>query len=140
VGAPARSAAVPAPEAGTAFNLADYRGRVVLLDFWATWCAPCRSEIPALNRLHEDFADRGADVIGLSLDRGTPAGVAVAAQRLGVSYPVVLADEAIRQSFGGIRVVPTKLLVDRQGNVRKTFVGVAPADELRDQITALLAE
>lgn len=130
----------PLQDVKSAFDLADYRGRVVLLDFWATWCAPCRSEIPSLNQVSAEFKDRGVDVVGLSVDRGSPQQVAADAQKMGVTYPVVLADEAIQDQFGGIRVVPTKILVDKQGSVRKTYLGVVSPDELRQQITVLLGE
>ena len=139
-GGPGQETVALAPEVKTAFNLSDYKGKVVLLDFWATWCGPCRSEIPSLNRVHAEFKDQGVDVLGMSVDRGTPGEIAAAAQKLGVAYPVILADEGIQNQFGGVRVVPTKFLVDRKGEIRKTYLGVVSADELRGQITALLGE
>ncbi len=136
----ADATAVPLQDVQAAFDLADYRGKVVLLDFWATWCGPCRSEIPALNQVHAEFKDRGVDLVGLSVDRMAPDQVAAAAQKMGVAYPVMLADERLQKQFGGIRVVPTKVLVDKNGEVRKTYLGVVSPDELRRQVTALLGE
>lgn len=138
--APTGEPSTPVPEVKAALDLTEYAGRVVLLDFWATWCAPCRSEIPELNRLYGEFKDSGVEMIGLSVDRGTPGEIASAAQALGVAYPVVQADAGLQAQFGGVRVIPTKLLVDKQGKVRKTFSGVVAHDELRAQIAALLAE
>ncbi|MFH0909232.1 MAG: TlpA disulfide reductase family protein [bacterium] len=138
--APGAEMIVPPPDVTSVFDLADYKGEVVLLDFWATWCAPCRSEIPSLNQLHAEFKNRDVEVWGLSVDRVSPVQLAASARKLGITYPVVLADARIQGQFGGIRVVPTKILVDRKGEIRKTFPGVVPPDELRRHITALLNE
>ena len=133
--------AVPGKAGPAAFSLAEHKGKVVLVDFWATWCGPCRSEIPAMNKIHEDYKAAGnLAVVGLSVDRMTPGALTDAARSLGIAYPVVLADESLQQQFGEIRAVPTKFLIDKAGRVRKTFVGVVPPDEIRRQITALLAE
>ncbi|HIE10132.1 MAG TPA: TlpA family protein disulfide reductase [Kiritimatiellae bacterium] len=124
----------------TSLSLEQFRGRVVLLDFWATWCRPCRSEIPALNRLHNEMEGRGLVMIGMTVDRGSPDRVAAAAARLHIKYPLALADSGVQAAFGGIRAVPTKILIDRRGRVRDRIVGVVPESELRRKVELLLAE
>jgi len=117
-----------------------FRGMVVLLDFWATWCGPCRSEIPDLKRLHDDFKYRGFSVVGLSVDQGSVEQVRPLVQRFELNYPVGLSNEEIQQNYGGIRAIPTKFLIDRAGKVRQHYLGVVPAAQLRADIEALLAE
>ncbi len=125
---------------GTSLSLEQFRGSVVLLDFWATWCGPCRSEIPALNRLYKEMQERGLVMIGMTLDRGSPDRVADAVARLHIEYPLAVADYGVQSAFGGIRAVPTKILIDRQGRVRDRIVGVIPEWELRRKVELLLAE
>jgi thiol-disulfide isomerase/thioredoxin len=120
-------------------SLAVYQGRVVLLDFWATWCPPCRSELPTLNRLYGELSNKGFTLIGMTVDKGSREQVAEAVKRFNLSYPVGLAGPEIQASYGGIRAVPTKFLLDRKGAVHKSYVGVAPEGQLRADIEALLA-
>ncbi len=115
------------------------KGKVVLLDFWATWCPPCRSELPALNRLYSEYAGRGVEIIGMTVDMGEPAAIAAKVRQLGVQYPTVLAGSDIQQTFGGIRVVPTKFLLDKEGKIRKFYQGVVSEQVLRNDIESLLA-
>ncbi len=118
----------------------DYRGRVVLLDFWATWSAPSRHELPRLARLHEELEQDGFSVIGLCLDTGTMEDVRRRVEAFDLPYPVGWADEAVTKAYGGIRAVPTKILLDRQGRIGKTYPGVEPVESLRADIKALLGE
>lgn len=120
-------------------SLDDLKGKVVLIDFWATWCGPCRYEIPTLNALYEKYQDRGFELIGMTVDRGQVSQVAASATKLGLRYPVVWADEQVQMAFGGIRVVPTKFLLDKEGNVRKRYEGVVPEEVLQNDIDSLLA-
>jgi thiol-disulfide isomerase/thioredoxin len=122
-----------------AFDLASYEGKVVVLDFWATWSEPSRSQVPAMNAIQNDFADRGVAVVGLAMDKGAPEGVASAAQELGIRYAVQQATEREQSQFG-VRAIPTKVLIDRKGQVRKTYAGVVQPEELRAQIIAMMAE
>lgn len=126
--------------AGESIDLNSYRGQVVLLDFWATWCPPCRSELPDLARLYGELKDRGFVLVGLTVDQGTADSVAQAVGRFEIPYPVGLAGPDIQSAYGGIRAVPTKFLLDAQGKVRKSYLGVVPADQLKADIAALLAE
>jgi thiol-disulfide isomerase/thioredoxin len=124
---------------GQRLSLASYKGQVVLLDFWATWCPPCKSELPALNRLYDDLKAKGFALIGMTVDNGSEADVAEAVRRFKLSYPVGLAGVDIQQAYGGIRAVPTKFLLDRKGAVAKQYLGVVPEQQLRADIESLLA-
>ena len=121
-------------------DLASYKGQVVLLDFWATWCRPCLSELPALSTLHNELKDKGFAVIGMTLDSGTRDEVTELVSRFDISYPAGLASEEVQAVYGGIRAVPTKFLLDRKGVVRNKYVGVVPERQLRADIEPLLAE
>ena len=123
---------------GGSIDLASYEGQVVLLDFWATWCPPCRVELPALNKLYEELKDEGFVLIGMTVDQGSPAQVSEAVSRYQLKYPVGLAGPEAQQAYGGIRAVPTKFLLDRQGAVRKHYVGVVQEAQLRSDIEELL--
>jgi thiol-disulfide isomerase/thioredoxin len=119
-------------------RLSDYAGKVVLIDFWATWCPPCKAELPTLNKMYQDLKDRGFTIIGLSVDQGEQADIAEAVKAFGLSYPVGLANEDVQKAYGGIRAVPTKFLLDKEGGVRQHYVGLVPENRLRQDIEALL--
>ncbi len=116
--------------AGDSAPLAAERGRVVLLNVWATWCQPCRAEIPALDTLHRRHAARGFEVVGVSIDAGRPPeAVARYARGLGASYPIWLdPDDRVSAAFGAYGV-PASVLVDRSGMVRWRHVGPVTAGD-----------
>ena len=120
-------------------SLASYKGQVVLLDFWATWCPPCRVELPALNRLYGELKEKGFVIVGMTVDNGSAEQVAEAVRPFALSYPVGLAGGDVQQSYGGIRAVPTKFLLDKNGAVAKQYLGVVPEKQLRADIETLLA-
>ena len=121
-------------------RLSDFAGQVVLLDFWATWCPPCRAELPTLNKLYQDKKEAGFVVIGLSVDQGETSDIAESVKAFKLTYPVGLANEEVQKAYGGIRAVPTKFLLDKQGIVRQYYVGVVAEDRLRNDIDALLKQ
>ncbi len=120
--------------------LSDYKGKVVLLDFWATWCPPCRYELPTLNRLQAELKDKGFSIIGMSVDEGEADQIAAAVKNLNLQYPVGRADEKVQAAYGGIRAIPTKFLLDRSGNIKHSYMGVVPEEQLRSDIAPLLAQ
>ena len=126
--------------AGEQIDLESFKGKVVLLDFWATWCPPCRSELPALGRLYEDIRDKGFMLVGMTVDQGSAGKVEEAVRQFSLPYPVGLAGPEIQEAYGGIRAVPTKFLLDAQGKVRQRYLGVVPEGQLRSDIAVLLAE
>ena len=130
---------LPATEAGSA-SLADYAGRVLLLNFWATWCRPCRIEMPWFVEFQDAFAQRGLAVLGVSVDDGWEV-VRVFLEQSPVDYRVALADTPERLApFGPITVLPTTWLIDREGRLAATHVGLVDRAVLESDIQQLLAE
>jgi len=114
------------------------RGRVVLLDFWATWCAPCRAEIPILQRLHARYEGRGLSVVGINVDEGGPRLVPRFRERFGITYPLVY-DVGNRASTRyQVQGLPTLVLIDRTGSVRLRHAGMASEERLAQAIERAL--
>jgi thiol-disulfide isomerase/thioredoxin len=134
----------PAPEwklqnlEGKTVRLADFKGKVVLLNFWATWCPPCRAEIPDLIALQKQYADKGLVVIGVSMDQGGPERVASFAKKMAITYPIVMGDSKIDQAYGGIQVLPTTFIIDRKGNVVDGLLGATDRAGFEDKIKPVL--
>lgn len=113
---------------GDRLSPASLRGNVVLVNFWATWCGPCRVEMPLLERMYLRHRDEGFELVGFSVDRGRSDGVREFLRERGVTYPVAIVGPDVERSFGGIRGYPTSFLIDRQGVVRNVVIGpLAPA-------------
>jgi len=104
-------------------DIKDFRGKVVLINFWATWCGPCVKEIPSLIELQKEFGPQGFSIIGISVDQGGSRGVKKAAEKMGINYPIVIGSSKVGRQFGGVYGVPTSFLVDRAGNVLKKYPG-----------------
>jgi thiol-disulfide isomerase/thioredoxin len=100
-----------------------YRGKVVLVVFWATWCQPCMQEVPSLISLQKEFGPQGFSVIGLSVDEGGSSAVTRVVKKTGINYPVAIASSKVGRDFGGIVGIPTAFMVDRSGNVVKRYSG-----------------
>lgn len=113
-------------------------GKVVVVDFWATWCPPCVHEIPGYIALQKKYGERGLVIIGLSVDQKGAAAVTPFAQKHGINYALALADEATINAFGGIEGIPTTFLIDREGRIRDKKVGAMDADAYEKLITPLL--
>jgi thiol-disulfide isomerase/thioredoxin len=103
---------------GREVKSADFKGKVVVVDFWATWCAPCRKEMPLYDALQKKYADRGLVILGFSLDDLEPSEVKQVGEQLKVGYPLIMADTDIADSFGSFEKMPTAFLIDREGNIR----------------------
>jgi thiol-disulfide isomerase/thioredoxin len=119
-------------------DFSKWRGQVLLLDFWATWSPVCRADLPARDALYQDLKDRGMVVVGLTMDRGTPADIQEAVRALPFSYPAVLADNRALELVGGIRPIPTRVLLGRDGKVHKQYMGALPMDGIRADVEELL--
>lgn len=124
---------------GRTVQLSALRGRVVVLNFWATWCPPCREELPILVQWQREYEGRGLSVVGVSADEGGWKAVRPFLTQHRVNYPVVLGNDELYQSFGGLQSLPTTWIIDRQGRVAATYLGAVPAATLRGKIEAMLA-
>jgi thiol-disulfide isomerase/thioredoxin len=126
---------------GSRVDLAKYKGKVVLLDFWATWCPPCRAAIPHLVELQQTLGPQGFQAIGLNLDEN-PDDVASFLKKNPINYPVAKADDAVRAAYGGVSAIPQVFLIDRQGRIRERYQGFTPeiADKIKGSAEALLKE
>ena len=107
---------------GKTVTLSRLRGKVILLDFWATWCAPCRLAIPHLNDLHNAYRERGLEIIGVSLDKGSPERVRRFTVNMGIQYTIIMANDEVVKNYG-ISPIPTTYLIDRDGHISNKWVG-----------------
>jgi cytochrome c biogenesis protein CcmG/thiol:disulfide interchange protein DsbE len=122
---------------GKMVRLTDFRGRPLVLDFWATWCGPCRAGMPHLNEIHSRYADRGLVVLGLSVDEGSPASVRRFADRLGVKFPLAMANDQILDLYGPIRSIPTTFFINRRGEVVRRVRGYLDPETLEGYVREL---
>jgi thiol-disulfide isomerase/thioredoxin len=123
---------------GKPVKSSDFAGKVVILDFWATWCPPCKAEIPGFIELQEKYRDKGLVIVGVSLDEQGPAVVKPFMQQFKINYPIVMGDEKTAQDFGGVTAIPTTFIIDKAGNIVKKHVGFAPKENFEKEITPLL--
>lgn len=108
---------------GNDVSLSDFEGKLVILDFWATWCPPCVMEIPHFIELYEQYKDRGFAMVGISLDREGIDVVRAFAQKHDMNYPILMSDGQVAQAYGGINSIPTTFILDSAGNIRRKYVG-----------------
>jgi len=123
---------------GRTLRLAELSGRPVVLDFWATWCAPCRASMPHLSAMQGRYGSRGLVVVGLSVDDGTPQTVRRFAERLQLRFPVAMASEGMLDDYGPIRSIPTTIFIDRQGRIVRRVVGYVDEETLEGFIREIL--
>jgi thiol-disulfide isomerase/thioredoxin len=114
-------------------TLSKLRGRVVLLDFWATWCGPCRESIPHLVQLQKSYQQSGLEVVGMNVDKGDVDAVRRFVKSLDIPYPIVIASDELQRHYG-ITGLPTTILIDKDGKIRQKFLGFT--SEISKQMTA----
>lgn len=125
---------------GDTLSSEDLRGQVVLVNFWATWCAPCRVEMPVLEAMYQRHRARGFTIVGLAMDRASTAEVAAFVRDREVTYPIAHVGAEAERPFGGIRGYPTSFLLDREGRVQHTVLGPIGSVSLEPAVRRLLAE
>ncbi|CAK8721374.1 Thiol-disulfide isomerase or thioredoxin [Candidatus Electrothrix laxa] len=116
----------------------DFKGKVLLVTFFATWCPPCRQEIPSLIRLQKDLSAKGFSVLGLSLDDGDAGIVNDLVEHDNINYPVLMADSDVVSGFGGVTGIPTSFLVSHDGKMIRSYAGYVSHDLLKQDIEKII--
>jgi len=135
---------IPAPDfnlkkiTGGRVKLADYRGKVVILNFWATWCPPCRMEIPDFVQLQKKYGEKGVQILGIGLDRGKEKALLPFSGKYKINYPILIADGRVSQAYGGTPSIPTTFVINRQGQIVKKYIGYRPKSAFEADIQNLL--
>ena len=126
---------------GKKLSLSDYKGKAVLINFWATWCAPCKIEMPWLVALRSQYAPQGFEILGVSEDDAdTPRSkLAKFGQEQGLNYPLLVGDDAISRKYGGVEFLPTSYFVGRDGKIVAETAGLVSKDEVEASIKKALA-
>ncbi|MGI9072037.1 MAG: peroxiredoxin family protein [Bryobacteraceae bacterium] len=125
---------------GSSVKLSDYRGKVVLLNFWATWCGPCTLEIPWFIDFEQEFKSRGFEVVGISMDDDGWAAIKPYVAEHKMNYRVLLGNDSVSQLYGGVEALPTTFIIDRDGKIASVHVGLAGKDEYSNEIQSLLGQ
>ncbi|MFH1675128.1 MAG: TlpA disulfide reductase family protein [Pseudomonadota bacterium] len=123
---------------GNTISLDGLRGKVVLINFFATWCGPCRAEIPDFVRLYKKYNPQGLEIIGLSLDQGNPGILNKFLEKYHVQYPIALATKDIIYKYGGISAIPTTVVIDQNGMIDQTIVGLRSGKMFETMVVRLL--
>ena len=129
---------------GNKVSLSSYKGRPLVVDFWATWCGPCKVEIPWFEKLHDQYASQGLEIIGVSaddLDKDDPAklftekrDIADFAAKMHVNYPILIDAASIENAYGGLDALPTTFFIDKNGKIVASTIGLTPREEIEADI------
>ena len=125
---------------GTVHHLSDYRGKVVMLNFWATWCPPCRKELPEYADFQNEYGAQGLQFLGIALDDEGLAKVKPWVTAHPVPYPIMLPDDKVAAAYGEMASIPVTFIIDRKGVLRSSFVGIRQKDVVEGMFKPLLAE
>ncbi|PTY08620.1 hypothetical protein DB347_03320 [Opitutaceae bacterium EW11] len=124
--------------AGKPLSSADLKGKVVVVDFWATWCGPCVSEIPGYVQLQKKYDEKGLKIVGLSVDQAGPEVVKKFVQAKKINYAIAMADDDVIKAFGSFDAIPTTFVIDREGRIRFKKTGSLPEEEFEAVLKELL--
>lgn len=124
---------------GRTVHLSDFRGKAVLLNFWATWCEPCKLEMPWFVELEKQYGPQGLEVVGVAMDDSGKDNIAKFAKDMGVNYPVLLGKESVGDEYGGVQYLPTSFYIDRDGKVVQRVFGLRSRSDIEDWIKEALS-
>lgn len=124
---------------GKKVSLSEFRGKAIILNFWATWCPPCRREIPSFNEIYKNRA-QGFEIIGIALDVGGLDAIkkGMKKHKLSIDYIVLVGDQEISEKYGNIDAIPTTFILDQEGNIVNKFIGERPKKVFEDELKKLL--
>jgi peroxiredoxin len=125
---------------GKTLKLSDYRGKAVLLNFWATWCEPCKIEMPWFVELQNKYGPQGLQVIGVAMDDASPKDIAEFAQKMSVNYPILIGKEKVGDDYGGVQYLPSTFYVGRNGKIVNRVFGLVSRSEIESDIQKALAQ
>ncbi len=123
---------------GRTVQLSDFKGKVVLLNFWATWCGPCKLEIPWFVEFERKYKDKGFEVVGVSMDEDGWNAVKPFLSENQMNYRVVLGDDKVASSYGGVESLPTSFIIDREGRIAQVHIGLVNKSKYEQDISELL--
>jgi len=124
---------------GNQVSLSSLKGRVVIVDFWATWCGPCVMEVPHFVNLQSKYRNQGLAIVGVSMDAGGAKDVKPFADEHDVNYTMLIGNEDVSRSYGHINAIPTTFVIDRNGKIVQRFIGFTPPELIEKTIEPLLA-
>jgi peroxiredoxin len=125
---------------GKTVRLADFRGKTVLLNFWATWCQPCKIEMPWFEELQKQYGPEGLQVVGIAMDDASKEDIARFAKDLGVNYPILLGKESVGNAYGGVQFLPSTFFIDREGKIVDRVFGLKSRSEIEDEVKHALGQ
>ena len=123
---------------GKTLRLSDFRGKAVLLNFWATWCGPCKIEMPWFVDLQKQYGSQGLQIVGVAMDDGSKEDIAKFAKDMGVNYPILIGKESVGDQYGGVPALPESFLIARDGKIVDKIIGLRGKSEIEDSIKKAL--
>jgi len=123
---------------GKSIELKSLAGKAVVVNFWATWCGPCRHEIPGMMKIYEKYKAKGLEIIGISVDRGGWKDLKPFLTKSPISYPIVLGGDEVVKAYGGIEAIPTSFFIDRKGNIVSKTVGSLEEEDFEKAVKSIL--
>jgi peroxiredoxin len=123
---------------GATVHLSDFRGKAVLLNFWATWCEPCKIEMPWFVELQKQYGPQGLQVLGVAMDDASEKEIGDFAKKMGVNYPVLIGKEAVGDAYGGVPYLPLSFYIDRNGKVVSKVPGLKSRSDIEDNVRKAL--
>ena len=123
---------------GKSMRLSDLRGKAVLLNFWATWCGPCKIEMPWFVELQQQYGSQGLQIVGVAMDDASKEDIAKFAKDMGVNYPILIGKESVGDAYGGVPALPESFFIGRDGKVVDKIIGLKGKGEIEDTIKKAL--